>query len=380
MFLPLRPKWFTLLLATLPLAGEPVALRVSPGTPPQQPAAAAETTPAEPAPEPAPEPAADPPAPALEKLSDLDREDTVRLQVFLDEASFGPGVIDGRAGVFTQLAVDSWNENHGHPGGGLSMVLSAAREQVAEPYGVTFVPKVVTDWVDPTLPADSKRAAQATRKRMSYRSIAEFMSERYHTDIDFLIELNGRDKINSLAPRDPLIVPNVRAFRVEDLTGARYESGQPMSDRHLVVDTRINQLRIFKAAPQALVVSEDGTPAARPNRALLASFPITPGLSKFIKFGTFEMRNCLELPFWRYDKQLLETGKRSDDALVIPPGPNCPVGILWAGLSRPGIGLHGTNSPETIGRARSAGCIRLANWDAIRLPALVRPGATVEIR
>ncbi len=28
----------------------------------------------------------------------------------------------------------------------------------------------------------------------------------------------------------------------------------------------------------------------------------------------------------------------------------------------------------------SAGCIRLANWDAIRLPEIIRPGATVEIR
>jgi lipoprotein-anchoring transpeptidase ErfK/SrfK len=56
------------------------------------------------------------------------------------------------------------------------------------------------------------------------------------------------------------------------------------------------------------------------------------------------------------------------------------VGIIWNGTSRSGIGLHGTSDPETIGRARSAGCIRLANWDAIRLPKLIRPGASVEIR
>ena len=52
----------------------------------------------------------------------------------------------------------------------------------------------------------------------------------------------------------------------------------------------------------------------------------------------------------------------------------------WNGLSKPGIGMHGTPNPETIGRARSHGCIRLANWDAIRLPDLIRPGTTVEIR
>jgi lipoprotein-anchoring transpeptidase ErfK/SrfK len=113
---------------------------------------------------------------------------------------------------------------------------------------------------------------------------------------------------------------------------------------------------------------------------LIASFPITPGKPKFIKLGTWELRSCIEMPFWRYDQQLLDTGKRSKDALNIPAGPNSPVGVIWNGLSKPGIGLHGTSDPETIGRARSAGCIRLANWDAIRLPTLIRPGTTVEIR
>jgi lipoprotein-anchoring transpeptidase ErfK/SrfK len=86
------------------------------------------------------------------------------------------------------------------------------------------------------------------------------------------------------------------------------------------------------------------------------------------------------LPWWRYDQQLLDTGKRSENALMIPPGPNSPVGIIWCGTTRAGIGMHGTSDPETIGRSRSAGCIRLCNWDAIRLPTLIRPGATVEIR
>jgi lipoprotein-anchoring transpeptidase ErfK/SrfK len=50
------------------------------------------------------------------------------------------------------------------------------------------------------------------------------------------------------------------------------------------------------------------------------------------------------------------------------------------GLSRPGIGIHGTNQPDKIGRGRSAGCIRMANWDATKLPKIIRPGATVIIK
>ncbi|MBT44705.1 MAG: hypothetical protein CL922_04630 [Deltaproteobacteria bacterium] len=54
--------------------------------------------------------------------------------------------------------------------------------------------------------------------------------------------------------------------------------------------------------------------------------------------------------------------------------------MLWSGLTKSGIGIHGTASPRTIGRSLSAGCIRLANWDAARFPTLVRPGAKVVIR
>ena len=360
---PARP-----VLRAMPLA--PVA----PVAPPVIPAAPAKPTP--------------PVLQAIAISSPLDLkpsgEDAIRLQIFLDEAKFGPGVIDGKPGRFTELAAASWNEVHGHPTTDWVAVNTAARKAVPNPLAVAIVPDLAKDWVDSTLPIS--RALQAKRKRMSYRSLAEFMSERYHCDIPFLIALNGSSRINNLKPNDSIQVPNVSPFRIEALTGAGYKAEPSMSQRHAVVDTKINQVRIFEAAPTALVIAEPGavpvTPATRPNRGLIASFPITPGQEKFIKFGTWEVRNAVELPYWRYDQKLLDTGKRSSDAeaLNIPPGPNSPVGIFWCGLSKPGIGLHGTSDPETIGRARSSGCIRLANWDAIRLPSLIRPGTTVEIR
>ena len=311
-------------------------------------------------------------------------DDAVRLQIFLDQALFGPGVIDGKPGHFSDLAVQAWNEVHGHAPGDWKPATDEARKTVPNPFAVAIVPDVVKDWVDPTLPNDHE--GQARRKRMSYRSIVEFMAERYHTSDEYLIALNPGKKLDTLKARDSLVVPNVTPFPIEIITGKKYEADAAMSARHAVVDTKMNQVRIFEAGPAALVVSEDEPGGAvkvhRPNRGLVASFPITPGQPKFIKYGVWELKNCIELPYWRYDKSLLETGKRSADSesINIPPGPNSPVGILWAGLSHPGIGMHGTGEPETIGRARSHGCIRLANWDAIRLPTLIRPGATVEIR
>lgn len=306
-------------------------------------------------------------------------EDAIRLQIFLDESYFGPGVIDGKPGRFTILAVNSWNELHGHSPNDLGPVMAAARRAVPHPFAVAIVPQAATKWVNSNL--SYKKSKQAQAKMMSYRSYVEFMSERYHTDVAFLEELNSTKKTNALQPRGSVIVPNVTPFLIENLNGSRYETDETLATRHVVIDTKMNQARIFNAAPTALIVSDpDGPVVPQPNRALVASFPITPGQEKFIKYGQWELKNCVQLPVWRYDQSLLDTGKRSNNSLNIPPGPNSPVGIIWAGLSVSGIGMHGTSNPETIGRARSAGCIRMANWDAIRLPDFVRPGATVEIR
>jgi lipoprotein-anchoring transpeptidase ErfK/SrfK len=49
-----------------------------------------------------------------------------------------------------------------------------------------------------------------------------------------------------------------------------------------------------------------------------------------------------------------------------PPGPGNPLGTRWMGLSAPGVGIHGTPKPESIGYSMSHGCIRMlipqAEW------------------
>jgi len=310
--------------------------------------------------------------------------DAVRLQIFLDQQHFGPGVIDGKPGLFTEHAVMSWNEVNGHALHDWTTVQTAAKQSVSQHLITVTVPNLTAKWVNPKLSND--RIAQSKTQRLSYRSVGELMAERYHTDVDFLIELNGAKKIYALKEGSELFVPNVTPFEIEKIAGIQHPREETKAQRHVVVDTKRNQMRIYEAAPLALIVAEDDAAvAAKPvaNRSLIASFPITPGKPQFIHYGMWEMRTCVEFPNWRFDKSLLETGKRSKDPSKVydlPSGPNSPVGVIWCGLSKSGIGLHGTADPETIGRAQSAGCIRLANWDAIRLPTLIRPGSSVEIR
>ncbi len=54
-------------------------------------------------------------------------------------------------------------------------------------------------------------------------------------------------------------------------------------------------------------------------------------------------------------------------------------GTRWLGLDKPRYGIHGTNNPDSIGRAVSLGCVRLQNRDAERLYELVPVGTPVNI-
>ena len=50
----------------------------------------------------------------------------------------------------------------------------------------------------------------------------------------------------------------------------------------------------------------------------------------------------------------------------IPPGPGNPLGTRWMGISAPGVGIHGTPDPASLGYSASHGCIRMyipyAEW------------------
>jgi lipoprotein-anchoring transpeptidase ErfK/SrfK len=63
----------------------------------------------------------------------------------------------------------------------------------------------------------------------------------------------------------------------------------------------------------------------------------------------------------------------------VPPGPSNPLGTRWMGLSVPGVGIHGTDEPASIGYSASHGCIRMEVPDAEWLFDHVTVGTTVFI-
>ena len=84
--------------------------------------------------------------------------------------------------------------------------------------------------------------------------------------------------------------------------------------------------------------------------------------------GEFKIVNRVTNPTYYHKGQVIGTGKSN------------PVGTRWMGLSAKGYGIHGTNQPNSIGKAASTGCIRMDKQDLEELFASVDVGDAVEIR
>jgi len=293
-----------------------------------------------------------------------DEVSILRVQILLDGEGFGPGKVDGALGEFTYKAVVNYNFSKGRQNlRDWTPVVEEARQRVPVIMVQTTVTEDMLKFVNGSLPTQPE--GWAKQKYMAYRSLLELIAERYHTDETFISKINPGVNLNALKPGSTVNVPNVtQPFRIEELKPfAKFESDPVLSTNTVVIDTH-----------ERIAVFYDSQ-----NR-MLGAFVITPGKPQFIPRGDWKVVNMATTPHFRYDKNFLEKGERSGTAFQIPPGPNSPVGVFWAGLSKSGIGLHGTSSPRTIGRTESAGCVRFANWDVVRLPTLIRPGARVIVR
>jgi len=121
--------------------------------------------------------------------------------------------------------------------------------------------------------------------------------------------------------------------------------------------------------PRRVVVSiPDRKLAVLENDIVVRLFSVAVGSpSSPSPVGTFTIVNRIDRPTY------YAPGK------VIPPNARNPLGTRWLGLSVKGYGIHGTDVPNSIGHARSHGCIRLRNRDVEELFEMLRPGDIVEL-
>jgi lipoprotein-anchoring transpeptidase ErfK/SrfK len=287
---------------------------------------------------------------------------TTRAQIFLDQQLFGPGKIDGRPGEFYTKALKRYQRAHGLTESG-EVDENIPLDSVFPVYTLYTIQKDDLKFIGD---APTKPSEQARKKYLPYTSLLEFLTERFHCDPDFLTKINKGMKLGNLKPGDTVRVPNVEPFKIEELPKQGPLPENPGYKERII--------QIHRAERMLDLYEGD---------KLLASVPITPGVpgggAKETPKGKWRIVGISAMPTFRWDEGVLNHGVRTDVAFELPSGPNNPVGVCWIGLSKPGIGVHGTNNPQTIGRAASHGCMRTANWDVIRLSKMVTKGMTVVI-
>jgi lipoprotein-anchoring transpeptidase ErfK/SrfK len=319
-------------------------------------------------------------------------EAATRLQVFLDRANFCPGRIDGRYNDFTWKALALYRQSRGdqpltpRPANAKSNVapdLSGLNLTSVDP---VFIPYTITEADLQSVGRLPRGVAEkAKMKFLPYSNAEDVIEEKFHSGVHFLEYLNP-NKLKKIKPGDQLMVPNVEPFEVssvKDIQPGSETSSQAANEieyqdetqtptpgegtgqlRNIAVkiDTKTKMLGVFEG------------------EKLIAAYPITVGSAHTASpIGDWKVVRITKLPTFRYDKEMLQHGERSGDFYVLRPGPRNPVGVMWIALNKKGIGIHGTDDPDSIGRDVSHGCIRLANWDVVRLATKIKPGDSVSI-
>jgi L,D-transpeptidase ErfK/SrfK len=111
----------------------------------------------------------------------------------------------------------------------------------------------------------------------------------------------------------------------------------------------------------------------------VSAYPVTVGSAGWpTPVGPFTIAMMEKDPTWdvpvSIQKEMAEQG--NPVVTKVPPSPQNPLGTRWLGLSLRGLGIHGTNTPSSIYRYGSHGCIRMHPDHVVELFDRVSVGMT----
>jgi lipoprotein-anchoring transpeptidase ErfK/SrfK len=271
-------------------------------------------------------------------------------QIELHRRGFSCGSIDGIRGVQTTEALKAFQRNEGLPPTGdldpatREILLLTAPAYTTHTFTSTQLARlapVPETWLEKSrLPA------------LNHATALEFAAECYRASPRFLRSLNPGFDWDAVLPGAEITVPDVGPF-ASPLKVARIH----IRLAEKVLEAVTEEGRIVLHCPVSIARNIEKRPVGELRITVVIADPDY----------TWDPAVFTESP------EAKEIGRR----LLIPPGPNNPVGLVWLGLDRPGYGIHGTPEPEKVGRTESHGCFRLANWDALALYGMVKVGLPV---
>ena len=273
-------------------------------------------------------------------------------QIALARIGFSSGPIDGIGGAQSAAALRAFQRReHLLPTGQLDAATRDRLVLASSPlvqYSLGPEDFAHLQPVSPTWLGKSRQTA------LDYETVLERVAELAHAHPAFVRRMNPGVDWDRPMPGTPITVPDVNLV---EITGPAV------------------RLRIY--------LGDHVLEACNAAGETIAHFPVS--IARRVEkrpVGELRVTVAIPNPDYTFDPALFsesEEARTLDRKLWIPPGPNNPVGVAWIGLDLPGYGIHGTPTPEHVGRTESHGCFRLANWDARTLLGMVWVGMPVTV-
>jgi lipoprotein-anchoring transpeptidase ErfK/SrfK len=253
-------------------------------------------------------------------------------QIQMERQNFSCGTIDGDFGMRSRRSIIQYQKSRGLP---VTGVLDFETRLALGTPGNPFTSYTVSaEDAAKIAPPPKTWREKAKVAYLGYQSGWEMLADRFHTSEQFIRALNPG--VTAVAEGTVVTVPNL-------------EPAAPV--------TRASKITIILSETTMLLYDRKGR--------LQACFPCSIAADKNKRpNGQLTVVTGALNPNYTFNPEVLKEAAVREgitSKMIIPPGPNNPVGAAWVSLSLPGYGIHGTPDPMEISRSGSHGCFRLAN-------------------
>jgi lipoprotein-anchoring transpeptidase ErfK/SrfK len=278
--------------------------------------------------------------------------DLLEAQVVLARTGISCGSLDGVIGSQTRAAIRAFQRQQHFPETGELNPDTRAGLLLDAPALTSYT--VTSNDLARLQPLSKSWLGKSQQSALDFETVLELVAEKSHAHPNLIRRLNPGFNWTNVVAGATLIVPD--AAYPEPETKAAF----------VVISLSEKTLEAFDAATN-----------------LLAHFPCS--IAKRVEkrpVGELHVVAVATNPNYTFDPEVfpeVPEAKEIGHKLILPPGPNNPVGAVWISLDKTGYGMHGTPKPEEVGRTESHGCFRLANWNAEYLLKLAWVGMPVRV-